>query len=76
MSSSSVVDRILLTRIETPVFECDAFLHEFRELKNPDGRVTWRKASHEELVAWVGFDVEERKEEKGVKYGFEMWLRN
>lgn len=29
------------------------------------------------MSAWVGFDVEEsEREEKGVKYAFEMWVLN
>lgn len=69
---SNLVDRILLTRILDPEFgECDAFLEEFRE----GGR--WRKCERGELSAWVGFDVEEgEREEKGVRYAFEMWVLN
>jgi len=67
------LDRILLTRIVEPAFdECDVFLPEFRE----DASQAWREAPHEELTEWAGFDVPEGiQEEKGVKYVFQMWVR-
>lgn len=46
-----------------------------------DGRLnnstqSWRKASHEELVDWAGFEVPKGvQEEKGVAYEFQMWER-
>ncbi|KAG8776105.1 dihydrofolate reductase [Serendipita sp. 411] len=36
----------------------------------------WRRASHQELSDWAGFQVPEGvQEEKGVKYVFQMWVR-
>ena len=69
---SPLVDRILLTRISSPAFEdCDAFLHEFRGGEKSG----WKRSSQEELSAFVGFEVEAgEREEKGVKYEFEMWV--
>jgi len=32
------------------------------------------QSSHEELCNWIGFEVEEENEEKGVKYRYEMWV--
>ncbi|KAG9119544.1 dihydrofolate reductase [Ceratobasidium sp. 392] len=63
--------RILLTRVIEPAYEdCDVFFPEIRE----DGN--WTKASHAQLVEWVGFDVlEGLQEEKGTKYEFQMWVR-
>ena len=63
-------DRVLLTRVLTQI-PCDAFLADFTADKS------WRLASHQELRDWVGWDVPEGEiEEKGIKYRFEMWVRN
>jgi dihydrofolate reductase len=58
---------VLLTRVLSD-FECDTFLYDFVN----DGR--WVQSSHEELIEWIGFEVEEENEEKGVKYRYEMWI--
>lgn len=86
------LDRILLTRILEPEFpECDVFLPEFRseaqiaeenavspaETTEMEGSSRWRRAAHEELSSWVGFDVPSGvQEEKGIKYQFQMWVRD
>ena len=81
------VDRILLTRVLDPAFEdCDVFLPEFRDgeksqegpLDNKDGSsARWRQATHADLVKWVDFDVPSGiQEEKGVKYEFQMWVKD
>lgn len=65
-----LVDRALLTRVLTD-FECDTFLHDFTKA------ATWEKKSHAELCEWIGFQVDEENEEKGVRYRYEMWtIRN
>ncbi|KAI0039566.1 dihydrofolate reductase, partial [Auriscalpium vulgare] len=66
------VDRVLLTRILSPAFEgCDVFMPEFI------GGAGWRRASHDELEAWAGFDVAKGvQQEKGVDYEFQMWVRD
>ncbi|KAG8695499.1 dihydrofolate reductase [Ceratobasidium sp. 394] len=63
--------RILLTRVLEPAYdECDVFFPEIR--KGSD----WARASHAQLVEWVGFDVAEGvQEEKGTKYEFQMWVK-
>ncbi len=69
------LDRILLTRILEPAFEeCDVFLPDFQRT---DGVApTWREAAHQELTEWAGFAVPEGiQEEKGVKYVYQMWIR-
>lgn len=68
----AIVDRILLTRIESPAFkECDVFMPDFLV----DGS-SWQKATHAELQAWVEFEVPEgMQEENGVEYEFQMWFR-
>jgi dihydrofolate reductase len=39
-------------------------------------RIEWQRTTHEELLAWVGFDVPEGvQEENGVKYEYQMWTR-
>ncbi|KIP03971.1 hypothetical protein PHLGIDRAFT_110242 [Phlebiopsis gigantea 11061_1 CR5-6] len=70
-SSPSFVDRILLTQIITPSFdECDVFLEDFHKSGS------WSRGTHEDLQAWVGFDVPKGvQEEKGVQYEFQMWTR-
>ncbi|QRV91141.1 dihydrofolate reductase domain-containing protein [Ceratobasidium sp. AG-Ba] len=54
-----------------PAFdECDVFFPDFEK----DG--SWTRASHSQLVDWVGFDVLEGvQEEKGIKYEFQLWVR-
>ena len=75
-TSSSVVDRILLTRIISPEFDCDVFMPDFLKDQQEDGSKVWGRATHEALEAWVGFDVPEgEQEENGVKYEFQMWVR-
>jgi dihydrofolate reductase len=66
-TSNSNLNRVLLTRVLSD-FECDTFLYDFVN----DGR--WVKSSHQELIDWIGFEVEEENEEKGVKYRYEMWV--
>ncbi|TDL28652.1 hypothetical protein BD410DRAFT_781171 [Rickenella mellea] len=77
MSSSFLVDRILLTRVLSPAFEdCDIFFPEFREQKDTEGKAIWERASNEELQVWAGFDVPDGvQEENGVHYEFQMWTR-
>jgi len=67
----SLADRVLMTRIVSPAFEeCDVKMPDFLALGH------WRQASHKELETWVGFDVVEgEKEENGVRYEFQMWVR-
>ncbi|CDZ96823.1 dihydrofolate reductase [Phaffia rhodozyma] len=77
LTTPPLISRILLTRIKSPAFECDAFLEEFRELETDDGRKLWRKASGEELKQWAGWNVEVGEiVEKEVTYEFEMWVLN
>ena len=65
-------ERVLLTRILEPAFEeCDVFMPDFIG----DGR-EWTRATHDALNDWVGFEVPSGvREERGVKYEFEMWIR-
>ncbi|KAH8100691.1 dihydrofolate reductase-like domain-containing protein [Cristinia sonorae] len=76
-SSASFVDRILLTRILQPAFDdCDTFMPDFERIaRDQGGSSVWRKASHEELEAWVGFEVPKKEVENGVHYEFQMWVR-
>ncbi|KAH9958811.1 dihydrofolate reductase-like domain-containing protein [Russula dissimulans] len=64
-------ERVLLTRIIEPSFEgCDVFMPDFI------GGGEWVRAGHDEVSAWVGFEVPRGvQEERGVKYEFEMWRR-
>ena len=65
-------ERVLLTRILEPAFEgCDVFMPDFIG----DGK-EWTRAPHDALNDWVGFEVPSGvREERGVKYEFEMWIR-
>lgn len=75
-SSSTFIDRILLTRIISPSFdECDVFLPDFQKVG--EGSIDgWSRSAHVDLQAWVGFDVPAGvREEKGVKYEYQMWTR-
>jgi dihydrofolate reductase len=78
-SREPVVNRVLLTRIVCPDFDdCDVFMPNFLSEALEIDRVSfeWRRASHEELQNWVGFDVATGiQEEKGVQYEFQMWVR-
>lgn len=67
---SGLVDRVLLTRVVSPEYECDTFLDDFTN------RPGWKLSSHNELCEWVGWEVPEGEvEEKGVRYRFEMWVK-
>ncbi|KAK8847543.1 hypothetical protein IAR55_005401 [Kwoniella newhampshirensis] len=74
-SSPPLVNRVLLTRIISDQFNdrCDAFLEDFTS-HTSEGKKLWRKCSIEELREWVGWEVQEENEEKGVRYRFEMWV--
>jgi dihydrofolate reductase len=72
-STEPTVDRVLLTRILSPEFnECDVLMPDFLNSEVAH----WRKSTHAELEEWVGFEVPEgEQEENGVKYEFQMWVR-
>lgn len=80
---SLYADRILLTRIHEPDFpECDVTLPDFLNVERDgsgSGGLSWKRASHAELVAWtnlVDFDIPEGvQEENGIRFEFQMWLR-
>ncbi|VDB91839.1 unnamed protein product [Peniophora sp. CBMAI 1063] len=75
-SSSVYVDRVLLTRVLEPNFDCDTFVHSLGSMSG-DGQEGWRRATQEELRQWAQFDVPEGvQEEKGVRYEFQMWVRD
>ena len=75
-SSSAYVDRVLLTRVLEPKFDCDTFVPALATLVG-EGQRGWRHASHEELSRWAQFDVPAGvQEEKGVQYEFQMWVRD
>ncbi|KAJ7630916.1 dihydrofolate reductase-like domain-containing protein [Roridomyces roridus] len=71
-SAVGFVDRILLTRIVSPAFdECDVFMPDFL-----GGTSEWKRATHDALEAWVGFEVAEGVQtENGIEYEFQMWVR-
>ena len=75
-TSTSYVDRVLLTRILSPTFEsCDVFMPDFLA-DTTEGTRPWRQASPEELLEWAGFEVASgTQEENGVQYEFQMWVR-
>jgi len=70
-----LAERVLLTRIIEPAFEeCDVFMPDF--ISGDGGGGEWTRAPHDALCDWVGFEVPSGvREERGVKYGFEMWIR-
>ncbi|KPV75252.1 uncharacterized protein RHOBADRAFT_43740 [Rhodotorula graminis WP1] len=87
-SSPYLVDRVLLTRLSTEYPDCDTYLHDFAAdtSTSPEGQAkVWRRASHDELRAWAGWDVPEgvqqeqdklaKGENKVVEYEFQMWVR-
>ena len=84
-TSPYLVDRVLLTRLSTEYPDCDTYLHEFFSDTTLDGTKVWRRASHDELRAWAGWDVPEgvqpeqdklvKGEDKVVEYEFQMWVR-
>lgn len=75
-SSTAVVDRILLTRIMAPSFDdCDVFMPDFQNDPSQT-KAPWKRALHQELQEWVGFEVPKGiQEEKGIQYEFQMWTR-
>lgn len=84
-TSPYVVDRVLLTRLSTDYPDCDTYLHDFAADLTPGGDKVWRRASHDELRAWAGWEVPEgvqreqdklvKGEDKVVEYEFQMWVR-
>ncbi|KAJ3506896.1 hypothetical protein NLJ89_g6611 [Agrocybe chaxingu] len=75
-STGASVGRVLLTRILSPDFsDCDVFMPDFLK-PNKEGKAEWTRAAHTALQEWVGFGVPEgEQEENGVKYEFQMWMR-
>ena len=78
--ATSSVDRVLLTRITSPDFECDTFLTDFASPHRSEStsveQEAWILCSHRELCEWLGWDAPEGdNEEKGVVYHYEMWAR-
>ncbi|GAA98441.1 uncharacterized protein L969DRAFT_103072 [Mixia osmundae IAM 14324] len=71
--SGAWADRILLTQIKEPSFECDTHLPDFR---NAPGEA-WQQATLAELARWVEVDMPEGDvEEKDVRYQYQMWQRS
>ncbi|WWC86758.1 uncharacterized protein L201_001637 [Kwoniella dendrophila CBS 6074] len=70
-----LVNRVLLTRILKPEFECDSHLEDFT-CHEENGKKIWKKSTHEELEDWLGFQVNEENEEKNTTYKYEMWVLN
>ncbi|KAF9535455.1 dihydrofolate reductase-like domain-containing protein [Crepidotus variabilis] len=69
------VDRILLTRIIEPDFECDVFMDDFLGQDHAATR-KWTRAPHDALKMWLGFDVDDGIQKEGeVKYEYQMWVR-
>jgi len=76
-------NRILITRISEPDFDCDVFFPEFqRSVDSGSDRDTedpgkWKMSDHESLVEWAGVEVPPGvQEDKGIKYEFQMWVRD
>jgi len=76
-SSSTFVDRVLLTRITSPAFQdCDVHLPDFLSDTGAEGNAVWVRARHEELKEWTGMDVPQGiQTENAVEYEFQMWMR-
>ncbi|KAI2470407.1 dihydrofolate reductase-like domain-containing protein [Annulohypoxylon bovei var. microspora] len=65
--------RVLLTRIQSPEFECDTVFPLELDGKTTSG---WVRRSKEELDAWTGETVAEGvQEENGTQYEFQLWER-
>ncbi|KAI1458303.1 dihydrofolate reductase-like domain-containing protein [Annulohypoxylon moriforme] len=65
--------RVLLTRIQSPDFECDTFFPLELDEQTTNG---WEKKSKDELDAWTGETVPEGvQEENGTRYEFQLWER-
>jgi dihydrofolate reductase len=62
-------DRVLLTRIHEPDFECDTFFPPIEEQG-------WTRASWNDLIKWVdlGGEVEQDKQVDAV-WEYQMWTR-
>jgi dihydrofolate reductase len=71
-TAAASVNRILLTRVLEPSFEeCDVYMPAFEHQGG------WQRASHAELIEWVGHEVPEgAQNEDGVKYEFQMWVKS
>ncbi|XDG01502.1 hypothetical protein ABKA04_001117 [Annulohypoxylon sp. FPYF3050] len=65
--------RVLLTRIQSPDFECDTFFPLELDEKATNG---WVRKSKDELDTWTGETVPEGiQEENETKYEFQLWER-
>lgn len=66
-------DRLLVTQITEPDYECDTFFPKYQE--DPE----WERASFEELREWVGDSLKDQNEEesqKEAKWRYEMHVRS
>ncbi|KAH8915048.1 hypothetical protein BT69DRAFT_1272316 [Atractiella rhizophila] len=64
-------NRLLLTRIMEPDYDCDVFFPEWKKEE-------WTKASDSELWDWTGTKRPNGPEERaheGIKFKWEMWTR-
>jgi dihydrofolate reductase len=67
--------RVLLTRVRSAGFECDAFF-PVRLEEGGEGEAEWRRSGQEEMDGWVGEEVPRGVQcEAGTEYEFEMWER-
>lgn len=70
-SPEAQVDRVLVTRITAPVYDCDTVMPEFKA----EGK--WKQESHQTLVEWVESDIPAgvQKQKDGTEYEFQLWTR-
>jgi len=70
-SPEAQVDRVLVTRITAPVYDCDTVMPEFKA----EGK--WKQESHQALVEWVESDIPAgvQKQKDGTEYEFQLWTR-
>ena len=71
-ASPPLIDRILLTRVHSPVFDCDTFIPPIDEQHG------WHRESADALDQYLGFaaprgEQTERAKDQDVSYEFQLW---
>ena len=67
-ASPRLIDRILLTRVHSPVFDCDTFIPAIDEQHG------WRRATADALDRYLGFEAPRGEQtEKDVSWEAQLW---
>lgn len=65
-------DRMLITHISAPDYECDTFFPRYQE------DAAWNRAKFSELKEWAGEKLDDQQESDSqgeAKWEYQMWVR-